>query len=102
MRQYQKMRNKAEQTGWGINVAGYDNTIAPNASSTVRQWLLERCRWYYDYETLFSQNPNIIAPFLSESGQPDRMNTKPPGHEASGHEDEDTAITDDDKAPRDK
>ena len=44
MRQYQKMRDKAEQTGWGIDVAGYDNTIASNASSTVRQWLLERCR----------------------------------------------------------
>lgn len=42
------------------------------------------------------------APFLGESGQPDRMNTKPPGHEASGHEDEDTATTDNDKAPRDK
>ena len=43
----------------------------------------------------FSTSPNFVAPFLSESGHPDRVNSRPPGEE----EDED--INDDEEKDRD-
>ena len=72
---YLKMRSTVETTGWGVDPAGHDKAI------TIRSWVLKRCAWYYDFETLFGSSPNVSAPFLSESGQPDRVNSRPTGGE---------------------
>ena len=94
---YIKTRNKVEIIGWGINIGGYNKPVIQDATQTIKAYILDKYRWYYDYETLFNQNPNVIAPFLSESGQLDRINIKLPGYE-----DKDNKITDNKKAPEDK
>ena len=78
---YRKVRSTVEITGWGVDPAGHDEAIDGLGSETIRSWVLKRCAWYYDFETLFGSSPNVSAPFLSESGQPDRVNSRSTGEE---------------------
>lgn len=90
---YTAIRNRAETTGWGLDLTRHELVQIANRKTggtySIKEHIFKSCPWYYDYEILFSYNPNVTAPFLSESGQPDRINAKPPGH-------------DDEEAPEDK
>ena len=71
---FKKWRTKAKATRWGINPHDHDkpaNEELPD-NGTIRQLLVRKCPWYYDFELLFHDHPNITAPHLVESGGLDR------------------------------
>ena len=72
---YKKWRDTADKTGWGVNPGEHDHAVDETKDfQTIREVLLSKCSFYYDFETLRGGAPNVAPPFLMESGQADRMN----------------------------
>lgn len=73
---YKKWRTRAETTAWGINPLDHDkpaNDELPG-NGTIRQLLLRKCPWFYDFEDFFHDHPNMTAAYMIESGGLDREN----------------------------
>lgn len=71
---FKKWRTKAETTGWGVNPLDHDRPVNDELpdNGTICQLLVLKCPWYYDFEDLFHDHPNVTAPYMIESGGPDR------------------------------
>lgn len=71
---FKKWRTKAETTGWGVNPLDHDKSVNDELpdNGTIRQLLVLKCPWYYDFEDLFHDHPNVTAPYMIESRGPDR------------------------------
>lgn len=50
---YKKWRDKAEKTGWGVNVKDH-NQVADSGSGliTIREILISKCPYYYQFEEI--------------------------------------------------
>ena len=69
---YKKWRDKVESTGWGINRKDHDQPPDDGASSmTIRQILIFKCSFFYEFTEIMGTSPNVAPPYISESGHPD-------------------------------
>ena len=73
---YKRWRDKAEKTGWGVNVKEHDQ-VADSGSSlmTIREILISKCSYYYEFEEIMGTctSPNVAPPCIAELGYPDRV-----------------------------
>lgn len=69
---YKYWRDKAETIGWGVDPAIYhyiaNKLLGPQ---TIREVLISRCSWYYKFEAIMDESPNIVPPYLINSENPD-------------------------------
>lgn len=69
---YKKWRDKADTTGWGLDVSNHDQVGDNIYGKTIGEVLLLKCSFYYDFEEIMGDSPTINPPFLMESGHPNR------------------------------
>lgn len=69
---YKKRRYKADTTGWKLDVSNHDQVGDNTYGKTIREVLLLKCSFYYDFEEIKRDSPTINLSFLMESGHPHR------------------------------
>ena len=69
---YKTWRNKADETGWGLDVTCHDQVMENTRGNTIREVLIQKCPWYYQFEEIMGDSPTVSPPFLMESGHEDR------------------------------
>lgn len=84
---YKHLRALAERTGWGVNPEEHEEKAFDHGTSTIRQHLISKCKWYYQFERILHKHPNITSPYLKESGQPDRDNGTVVNNDMDGDKD---------------
>ena len=84
IKSYKEMRQKADVTDWGVDPKDLDMPPSDQnyeGGPTIRQIIRQKCPWYYDFEEIFSDKPNVTPSYLSECGQSDRRNLRPVSEE---------------------
>lgn len=74
---YKTWRNKAEETGWGLDVTYHDQVMENIRGNTIREVLIQKCPWYYQLEEIMGGSPTVSPPFLMESGHANRETNTP-------------------------
>lgn len=79
---YKRWRDKTKQTGWGVNIKDHDQ-VADSGSSlmTIREILISKCSYYYEFQEIMGTLPNIAPPYIAESGQPDCVTMDKPSED---------------------
>lgn len=73
VKDYKNMRMKAAGSGWGTDAETHKaHVLATVHGSTVEDYILKRCPWYYKFEGLYHKRPIFNPPIIIESGQPPR------------------------------
>lgn len=67
---YKKWRDKANTTGWGLDTSNHDQIGDNTCGKTIREVLLLKCLFFYDFEEIMGDSPIITPPYLMESGHP--------------------------------
>lgn len=102
MSMFKDQRDRADSTGWGVDPDGHNQPPQGQGhiagAPTIRSIILNKVPWYYEFEEVMSERPNVTPAFLSESGQPDRRNLKPVGPDGETIEGDDNSVTEDDAA----
>ena len=79
---YKRWRDKAEKTGWGVNVKEHDQAADSGSSlMTIREILISKCSYYYEFEEIMGTSPNVAPPYIVESGHPDRVTLDEPSED---------------------
>ena len=74
---YKDMRMKAEGSGWGTDAATHkENYLATAHGTTVNDYILKKCPWFYEFEDVYHDHPGVNPPIIIESGQPPRRDGK--------------------------
>lgn len=67
------MRETADRTGWGTEEIHHkEQELSWESSLTVKDHILKKCPWFYEFEDIFHKHPGINPPLIIESGQPPR------------------------------
>lgn len=74
---HKKWRNIADETGWGLDLSKHDQTQENTGGETIREVLLQRCSWFYEFEEIMGDSPGIHPPFIMESGFEIRETSEP-------------------------
>ncbi len=69
---YKTWKNKAEETGWGLDVTYHDQVMENTPGNTIREVLTQKCPWYYQFEEIMGGPSTVSPPFLIESGHANR------------------------------
>ncbi len=65
------MREIANRTGWGTEeVEHKQQELHSEGESTVKDHILKKCSWFYEFEDIFYKHPTISPSILIESEQP--------------------------------
>ena len=73
VKSYKNMRETANRTGWGTQEAEHkQQELNSEEESTVKDHILKKCPWFYEFEDIFHKHPTISPPILIESEQPAR------------------------------
>ena len=76
---YKRWEDKAGKTGWGVNVKEHDQVTDSSSSlMTIREILISKCSYYYEFEEIMGTSPNVAPPCIAESGHPDRVTMDEP------------------------
>ena len=67
---YKKLRDKANTTGWGLDTSNHDQIGDNTCGKTIREVLLLKCSFFYNFEEIMGDSPIITPPYLMESGHP--------------------------------
>ena len=62
----------ADETGWDLGVTRHDQVMDNTRGSTIREVLLSKCPWFYQFEEIMGGSPTVAPPFLMESGHENR------------------------------
>lgn len=65
--------NTADETGWRLGVPRHDQVMDNTRGSTIREVLLSKCPWFYQFEEIMCSSPTVAPPFLMESGHENRQ-----------------------------
>lgn len=69
---YKKWRDKADTTGWGLDISNHNQVGDNTFGKTIREILLLKCSFFYDFEEIMGNSSIITPPFLMESDHPNR------------------------------
>ena len=68
---FKETRSLADTTGWGVDPTNHDVVAENTRGETIKEVILKKCAWYYEFEEIMGDLPTITPPFLIESTQPD-------------------------------
>ena len=68
---FKETRSLADTTGWGVDPTNHDVVADNTRGETIKEVILKKCAWYYEFEEIMGDLPTITPPFLIESTQPD-------------------------------
>lgn len=75
IKQYEDMRLKARRSCWGVEAEAHkQHEMISKYGSTVEEYILKKCPWYYKFERVFHSHPGVNPPIVIEYGQPPRRN----------------------------
>lgn len=75
VKKYEDMRIKAEGSGWGTDIETHkQHQLASIHGPTVKEYMLKKCPWYYDFESLYHDHPSVKPPAIIDYFQPPRRN----------------------------
>lgn len=69
---YEKWRDKADTTGWGLDISNQNQVGDNTYGKTIREDLILKCSFYYEFEEIIGDSPTISPPFWMESGHLNR------------------------------
>ena len=73
VKSYKNMREIANRTGWGTDEKEHkQQELHSEAGITVKDHILKKCPWFYEFEDIFHKHPTISPPILIESEKPAR------------------------------
>lgn len=73
VKSYKNMREIANRTGWGTDEKEHkQQELHSEAGITVKDHILKKCPWFYEFEDIFHKHPTVSPPILIESDQPAR------------------------------
>lgn len=71
IKSYKDMRETADRTGWGTEEINHKKQeLSWDCTLTVKDHILKKCPWFYEFEDIFHKHPGINPPLIIESGQP--------------------------------
>lgn len=75
---FQTYCNRIIQTGLGLNPDAHETCYADDAGvTTVKALTIQKCFFYYEFESLLGSNVTITPTYVMEFGQPDQINLEP-------------------------
>lgn len=75
IKSYKNMRETADRTGWGTEETKHkEQELGWDSTLTVKDHILKKCPWFYDFEDLFHKHPGTNPPLIIESRKPPKRN----------------------------
>lgn len=69
---YKKWRDKADTTGWGLDISNHNQVGDNTYGKTIQEVLLLKCSFYHEFEKIMGESLIISPLFLMVSGHPNR------------------------------
>lgn len=71
IKSYKDMRETIDRTGWGMEAINHkEQELSWDSTLTVKDHILKKCPWFYEFEDIFHKHPGINPSLIIESGQP--------------------------------
>lgn len=64
---YKETRALADATGWGVEPTKHEMVANNTHGETIKEVIIKKCFYYYDFEDVMGDSPTISPPFLVES-----------------------------------